>query len=207
VTPDEAFLTTIIASPDDPLPRLVYADYLEEHSKPEQAAYLRIQCELARLPADDPRRAMLEAREQDLLPAFARSLLKRRYDEFLIEPPNNLIGDAEVRLLGREHEALPIILDQGGWWAIRLDGTIVSWGWGILEDPEIETDLRWRNQALFDGTIKFPELWLFLPPRPASSRECHVCGGSGLDPQMGGSLDLRMQASRCPYCGGLKWVP
>lgn len=197
--PDEEFLATIIATPDDPLPRLVYADYLEEHGKPEQAAYLRIQCELARLPADDPRRPMLEAKEQDLLPAFARSLLGRRYDEFLNEPPNGLIGDDEVRLLGREHEALPIIFDQGGWWAIRLDGTIVTWGWGIPEDPEIETDLRWRNQALFEGTTKFPELWLLLSPRPTSSRECHVCHGSGKEPES--------PRDWCLYCGGLKWVP
>jgi uncharacterized protein (TIGR02996 family) len=64
---DEAFLQAIIDHPDDDTPRLVYADWLEEHGQPDRAALIRVQCELARLPEGDPRRPVLEARERALL--------------------------------------------------------------------------------------------------------------------------------------------
>ena len=50
----EALLRAAVASPDDDLPRLVYADWLEEHDDPGQAAFVRAQCELAATPAWEP---------------------------------------------------------------------------------------------------------------------------------------------------------
>ncbi len=51
----EAFLRAIFDSPDDDTPRLVYADWLEEHDFPDHAGLIRIQCELARRkPGDKP---------------------------------------------------------------------------------------------------------------------------------------------------------
>lgn len=202
MTPDDTFLQAIIKNPDDSAARLVFADWREEHGQLDMAEYLRVQCELARLPARDERRPLLVARERALLPTFTEQLLSTRFQQFLDEPPNNLIGDAEVRQYGRQHRALPIILEQGGWWAIRMDGEMLGWGWGVPEGPDnphIEQEPRVRNQLLFEGTDKFGELWLFLPPRPLSSRECPSCHGSGADPQFA--------ESRCLYCGGLKWVP
>jgi uncharacterized protein (TIGR02996 family) len=46
-----ALLRAICAAPDDDTPRLVAADWLEEHGDPDRAAFIRIQCELARLEA------------------------------------------------------------------------------------------------------------------------------------------------------------
>jgi uncharacterized protein (TIGR02996 family) len=63
---DEAFLQAIIESPDDDTPRLVYADWLEEHGQAERAAFIRVQCELARLPEGDPCRPELDKREHAL---------------------------------------------------------------------------------------------------------------------------------------------
>ena len=49
VSSDEAaFREAIIADPDDDAPRLVYADWLEEHGDAEYAEFIRVQCELAR---------------------------------------------------------------------------------------------------------------------------------------------------------------
>jgi uncharacterized protein (TIGR02996 family) len=49
MTADErALLNAIIAAPDDDLPRLVYADWLEEHDRAERAEFIRVQCELRR---------------------------------------------------------------------------------------------------------------------------------------------------------------
>src|SRR5262245_51105112 len=65
---DDAFLQAILEQPDDDTVRLIYADWLEEQGNP-RGEFIRVQCALARLPTDDPRRAELEAREATLLAA------------------------------------------------------------------------------------------------------------------------------------------
>jgi uncharacterized protein (TIGR02996 family) len=45
----EAFRSAIVADPDDDTPRLVAADWLDEHGDPDRAAFIRIQVELAPL--------------------------------------------------------------------------------------------------------------------------------------------------------------
>ncbi|HYT94378.1 MAG TPA: TIGR02996 domain-containing protein [Gemmataceae bacterium] len=55
-------LHAIVEQPEDDGVRLVYADWLEEHGRPERADFIRLQIELARLPMDDPRRLDLEER-------------------------------------------------------------------------------------------------------------------------------------------------
>jgi uncharacterized protein (TIGR02996 family) len=67
MTHDDAFLQAIIENPEDDGPRLVYADWLEDHGESDRADFIRLQCELARLPGGDPRRKGLEARERALL--------------------------------------------------------------------------------------------------------------------------------------------
>jgi uncharacterized protein (TIGR02996 family) len=64
---DEAFLRAVIEAPDEDAHRLVYADWLEDHGQPERAEFIRVQCRLAALPARDPDRPRLEAREKELL--------------------------------------------------------------------------------------------------------------------------------------------
>jgi uncharacterized protein (TIGR02996 family) len=60
-------LHDIIEHPDDDTPRLIYADWLEEHDQPERAAFIRLQLERARLPAGDARAARLLRREKAVL--------------------------------------------------------------------------------------------------------------------------------------------
>jgi uncharacterized protein (TIGR02996 family) len=67
VTHDDVFLHHILEQPDDDGPRLIYADWLDEHGEPARAEFIRVQIELARLPRDHPRRGELEARERALL--------------------------------------------------------------------------------------------------------------------------------------------
>jgi uncharacterized protein (TIGR02996 family) len=43
------FLRAVLAAPDDDSPRLAYADWLDEHCEPDRAAFIRVQCRLARL--------------------------------------------------------------------------------------------------------------------------------------------------------------
>ncbi|MBX9583080.1 MAG: TIGR02996 domain-containing protein [Gemmataceae bacterium] len=50
----DAFLDAIDASPADDLPRLVYADWLEEHGHPDYAAFIRLSCRIARRERQHP---------------------------------------------------------------------------------------------------------------------------------------------------------
>src|SRR5262245_45387884 len=43
MTDGDALLAAVHAAPDDDAPRLVFADWLDEHGQPERAAFLRIQ--------------------------------------------------------------------------------------------------------------------------------------------------------------------
>jgi uncharacterized protein (TIGR02996 family) len=49
VTHDDALLQAILESPDDDTPRLVNADFLDEHDDPDRAEFIRVQSLLARL--------------------------------------------------------------------------------------------------------------------------------------------------------------
>src|ERR1700730_13336657 len=68
MTHEDAFLQAIIESPDD-TPRLVYADWLEDHRQPERAELIRVQCELepVRFEIDRPRVQELFDQEGKLL--------------------------------------------------------------------------------------------------------------------------------------------
>src|SRR4051812_45771075 len=67
-----AFIDAILEAPDDDAPRLVFADWLDEYggdAERARAEFIRLQCEAAKRPAGDPRRADLERREDELLVA------------------------------------------------------------------------------------------------------------------------------------------
>lgn len=49
LTDKQLLLKAICADPDNDLPRLVYADYLEENGQPERAAFIRLQIEFVRM--------------------------------------------------------------------------------------------------------------------------------------------------------------
>jgi uncharacterized protein (TIGR02996 family) len=65
----EAFLQAILDAPADDAPRLIYADWLEDHGEAAHAELIRVQCELARPPAAGARarRDGLRRREEELL--------------------------------------------------------------------------------------------------------------------------------------------
>jgi uncharacterized protein (TIGR02996 family) len=76
MTTEEALLAAIWESPHDDLPRLVYADFLEETGDPAKAAraeFIRVQCELARMEEFDGRRGPLEGVEKELLGTWGES--------------------------------------------------------------------------------------------------------------------------------------
>ncbi len=67
MTHDEVFLRDVLAHPDDDAPRLIYADWLDDHAEPARAELIRVQCEHASPAAGPARRAALWDRERELL--------------------------------------------------------------------------------------------------------------------------------------------
>ena len=66
----DGFLTAIAAAPDDDGPRLIYADWLDEHGDP-RGGLIRVQIALAKLPPFDSRRPDLARAEEQLLARYA----------------------------------------------------------------------------------------------------------------------------------------
>lgn len=63
---DQAFLQAIAATPADDAPRLIYADWLEEHGDP-LGEFIRVQCALEQVPEYDERHPALKLREEELM--------------------------------------------------------------------------------------------------------------------------------------------
>jgi uncharacterized protein (TIGR02996 family) len=73
-----ALLEAILAEPEEDGPRLIYADWLDEHGGPaerDRAEFIRVQMELASLPERDPRRKELQQREGALWKAHREEWL------------------------------------------------------------------------------------------------------------------------------------
>src|SRR5262245_1818230 len=67
MTADDGFLQAIVDDPDGDAPRLVYADWLEEHGEQDRAEFIRVECRLHRLLVGSPNRDPLEYRARQLL--------------------------------------------------------------------------------------------------------------------------------------------
>lgn len=81
---DEAFLAAIRADLDNDVPRLVYADWLEEQGNTARAEFIRVECESASTDEAAPRYRDLEDRRHDLLAAHEAEWLGdlADYDEW-----------------------------------------------------------------------------------------------------------------------------
>jgi uncharacterized protein (TIGR02996 family) len=85
-----AFMTAIVATPDDDTARLVFADWLDEHGESARAEFIRLGCQHARLDEDNPQWWPLKHRldaleqkhseewEQDLPPWARKGVSFRR---------------------------------------------------------------------------------------------------------------------------------
>src|SRR5436309_5016958 len=63
----QALFQAILDSPDEDAPRLVLADWLEEHGEADRAELIRLELETERLAHGDPRLDALVKRQGDLL--------------------------------------------------------------------------------------------------------------------------------------------
>src|SRR5262245_13845876 len=63
---DRSFLAAILDAPDDDAPRLVYADWLDEHGDGARAEFIRLDIRLGRMLSDDPARSGLRRQIAEL---------------------------------------------------------------------------------------------------------------------------------------------
>ncbi len=64
---EQAFLEAILECPDDDVPRLIFADWLDEYGDADRAEFIRVQCALAGKDLPLTRRAEFDRRQQLLL--------------------------------------------------------------------------------------------------------------------------------------------
>jgi uncharacterized protein (TIGR02996 family) len=71
MTDGDALYRAVVAHPDDDTPRLVYADWLEEHDRGEEAEFVRLGCRLDAAAPDHPEYVDWQARHQELTTRLA----------------------------------------------------------------------------------------------------------------------------------------
>src|SRR4051812_14383873 len=87
MTDRATFLAAIAAAPDDDLPRLIFADWLDEHGEPDRAEFIRLQCAITRGEPGDQRRAdALEAEHRmTWLGPLARAVFRAEFRRGFVE--------------------------------------------------------------------------------------------------------------------------
>jgi uncharacterized protein (TIGR02996 family) len=118
MTPEAGFLQDICENPDDDLPRLVYADWLEDNGDPDRAEFIRVQVRRARL-GEDPAAGPLVRR--------AAGLLQEHWDEWvrplarLLAKPREgwLRGDYHPEALYKFRRGFISILDLDTGWFVE----------------------------------------------------------------------------------------
>jgi uncharacterized protein (TIGR02996 family) len=157
MTHEDAFLQAIIESPDDDVPRLVFADWLDDHGQHERAEFIRVQCELARAEAGEGTRSdEPEARERELVEGHGREWAGRLHgladdywfrrgfveeveidaDALLAHAPA-VFASAPVRharLRGVHEDLAPLAASP---WLARLRGVGLSYGWYQINDGDL----------------------------------------------------------------------
>jgi hypothetical protein len=104
--------------------------------------------------------------------------------------------------LGRQHDAIPLLLTIGSMTFLRSDGTFLAFEGDplperlILESHDIDT------VALAWGLGRYPWLSALFPLRPAGTQECATCAGTGIL----GEVSHRDSYMPCVSCSALGWV-
>jgi uncharacterized protein (TIGR02996 family) len=141
----EAFLQAIRDAPGDDVPRLVYADWLEENGQPERAELIRVQCALTH---------GVEDREEELALLSRMRALVVQYRQQWLGPLAEWAPDVvfergfveRVTLRARTLVKEAALFDEHPIWSVRLTHVTLSVVAALVELPELarlrELDLR-----------------------------------------------------------------
>jgi uncharacterized protein (TIGR02996 family) len=83
----DGFLRSIATVPGDDVPRLVFADWLDEQGESARAEFIRLQCEEARLIRFDDAHNALRLRIRELFTAHGRNWLEADWPEAASDQP------------------------------------------------------------------------------------------------------------------------
>ncbi len=155
----EAFHAAVWQSPDDDLPRLVYADWLDERNEHDAASFLRLLCAVRTCPPDVDRLRPLVA-------AFRRAMVKvppTWIEDVCPVPPAVVVG-AWVDV---DHEANEGVLEFIRQRRRARTGLQTA---GDLIALRPEQEVRWPSQQVVD------RLWGDLQPELSPAAACAVDG-------------------------------
>ena len=176
-----ALLAACRAAPADDTPRLVLADWLDEHDDPDRAAFVRTQCELARPTADPDRLAALRQTERELILA--------NWQRWFGGLPQVLEQDRQTELEARRRQAysdrgmVPPVYRR----SVRVDPLAQSNSWGFRRG------LAWATVGVDDLRSERLLEWLRGPEAVwLDAVEVHLAGLGDL-----GRLDVPDEAR--PY--------
>jgi uncharacterized protein (TIGR02996 family) len=198
---ERALLAAIVANPDEDTPRLVHADWLQEHDRPERAELIRAQIGLARSKGDtasSAQRNEWNARVRELLQEHSRewrkelpilpgvswgslargmvesaSLTVRKWDANFTARASAIFGHAPLRALHVHFNG----------WAHSPDGCAEMLRWdGLARFDELRLKARFYYVAGEDPAPPFfARLWAHrwgARPRVLDLRECWITDGA-----------------------------
>ena len=155
----DAFHAAIWQSPDDDLPRLVYADWLDERDEPDAAAFLRLLCAVRTCPPDVDRLRPLVA-------DFRRAMAKVPapwIDDVCPVPPAVVVG-AWVDVDHEANEAVRVFLRKR-----RRDRT-------GLQPPDSFLPVRLASEVSWPSQEVVDRLWGELQPVLSPAAACAIDG-------------------------------
>ncbi len=195
-----SFLEFILAHPDDDAPRLVFADWLEEHGEDARAEFIRVQIERARLPVWDAQQVRLRLREKELLKQHGQ----KWKDEL---PKVEGITWEEFRrgfVATATFAGFAVLRDKASacWDATPLEGAIVRWP----RADELSENISWipglreltvtGRPYAFNDVIRLANLPLLSTLHALNLPNCNL-GGEGFrqlvaSPHLGNLTALRV---------------
>ena len=140
------------------------------------------------------------ADRQGVRPTRRRNPMRTPLETHVCDFVAGLLDDPhELREWAGRHDALPIMFDMGGFYALRPPLIVVSCGWQSIEQVDIEEDERIKNLVRYRASQLYAGLAHVAPVRPANAQTCSSCKGTGrCGPEV---LEVIC------YCGNLGWLP
>jgi uncharacterized protein (TIGR02996 family) len=148
MTEREALLEAVFARPGDDAPRLVYADFLDEHGEPAQAAFIRAQVELARHRPDTPEHDRIGEGLYGLWDRFLAELRPAVPSDLMLSPSDFVRGFPAVPV---HIPQVSVFRDQSPHWWPRLPIRAISVDlvpWNVAEFVRIPYLARLRQLVL-----------------------------------------------------------
>ena len=137
----------IAAEPHDDVPRLVFADWLQENGREARAEFIRVQIDLSRMGEDDPDRAELARREERL---FRKN--RKRWGK---ELPYRFRSDRYERgfVVGRMPGSLDGFLRAADETEALIPSWALDWWW-----PTTPAE-GWQDLRAFDRVVRLSLRW------------------------------------------------